>query len=235
MPVALHVAADDRSVEHVHRGEQGGRPVALVVVGHGSGATLLERQARLRAVERLDLAFFVDGKDDGVRGRIDVEPDDVAQSVNELGVFRQLELLDAMRLEPVGAPDALHGTDADADRVGHRHARPMRRLARRLLLVSATTRSAMAPSSFAMRAGRVLSRRSPSTPSAAKRSCQRQTQVLDLPVSRMIAFAPSPSTLSSTICARQTCFCGALRSLTKARSRSSSAGVTERQMPVRMP
>ena len=30
-----------------------------------------------------------------------------------------------------------------------------------------------------------LSTRSPSTPSAAKRSCQRQTQVLDLPVSRI--------------------------------------------------
>src|SRR5579872_6655145 len=33
MPVALHVAADDGSVEHVHRGEQGRRPVPLVVVG----------------------------------------------------------------------------------------------------------------------------------------------------------------------------------------------------------
>ena len=67
-----------------------------------------------------------------------------------------------------------------------------------------------------MREGRVLSRRSPSKPSAAKRSCQRQTQVLDLPVSRMIAFVPKPSAVSSTIRARQTCFCGALRSLTRA-------------------
>jgi hypothetical protein len=48
-------------------------------------------------------------------------------------------------------------------------------------------------------------------PSAANRSCQRQTQVLDLPVSRMIAFVPTPSALNSTIRARQTCFCGALR------------------------
>ena len=50
-------------------------------------------------------------------------------------------------------------------------------------MVSATTRSATAVSSFGMREGRVLSRSSPSKPSAAKRSCQRQTQVLDLPVS----------------------------------------------------
>ena len=40
----------------------------------------------------------------------------------------------------------------------------------------------------------------------AKRSCQRQTQVLDLAVSRMIALVPKPSTVRSTICARQTCF-----------------------------
>ena len=44
-----------RAVEHVERGEQGGRAVALVVVGHGAGPALLERQARLGAVERLDL------------------------------------------------------------------------------------------------------------------------------------------------------------------------------------
>ena len=45
----------------------------------------------------------------------------------------------------------------------------------------------------------------------------------------------SDQTLSNTICARQTCFCGAFRSLTTARSRSRSAGRTETVMPVRMP
>jgi hypothetical protein len=32
----------------------------------------------LRAVERLNLALFVNGKYNGVRGRIDIEPDDIA-------------------------------------------------------------------------------------------------------------------------------------------------------------
>src|ERR1700741_593665 len=45
MPMALHVAADDGSVEHVERGEQRGRAVALVVVRHRSGTTRLHRQA----------------------------------------------------------------------------------------------------------------------------------------------------------------------------------------------
>ena len=77
----------------------------LVIVGHRSGAALLQGQAGLGAVERLDLALFVDGKDDRVRRRIDVEADDVAQLVDEFGVLGQLELPDAMRLEPVSPPD----------------------------------------------------------------------------------------------------------------------------------
>ena len=62
MPMALHVAADHGSVEHVHRREQGRRPIALVIVGHGSGATLLQRQTGLCSIERLDLALFIDAE-----------------------------------------------------------------------------------------------------------------------------------------------------------------------------
>ncbi len=35
MPMLLHAAADDRSVENIERREQRGRAVAFVVVGHG--------------------------------------------------------------------------------------------------------------------------------------------------------------------------------------------------------
>jgi len=51
-------------------------------------------------------------------------------------------------------------------------------LGQRRSIVSVTTRSATAGSSFGMREGLVLSRSSPFKPSSAKRSCQRQTQVL---------------------------------------------------------
>src|SRR5262245_29740589 len=60
VPVALHAAADNLAVEHVERREQGGGAVALVIVRHGASPTLLQRQARLGAVERLDLALLVD-------------------------------------------------------------------------------------------------------------------------------------------------------------------------------
>jgi hypothetical protein len=45
MSVALHVAADDGAVEHVEGGEQGGGAVPLLIVRHGAGASLLQRQA----------------------------------------------------------------------------------------------------------------------------------------------------------------------------------------------
>ena len=63
VPVARHALADHRAVEDVERGEQGGGAMALVVVGHGAEATGLHRQARLGAVERLDLRFYVHRED----------------------------------------------------------------------------------------------------------------------------------------------------------------------------
>src|SRR5665647_1924361 len=50
----------------------------------------------------------------------------------------------------------------------------------------------------------------------------------------MIAFVPAPPALSRTISARHTCFCGALRSLTRASNRRRSAGETVTVIPVRM-
>ena len=41
MPVALHVLPDDRSVQHVERGKERRRAVALVIVGHGRSAPFL--------------------------------------------------------------------------------------------------------------------------------------------------------------------------------------------------
>lgn len=40
--------------------------------------------------------------------------------------------------------------------------------------------------------------------------CQRQAQVFDVPLRRMISLVPTPSALRSTMSARQACFCEAL-------------------------
>src|SRR5580658_814334 len=57
MPMALHVAADHGSVEHVHRRKQRRRAIALGIMSHRSRPALLHRQAGLGSVERLDLLF----------------------------------------------------------------------------------------------------------------------------------------------------------------------------------
>src|SRR5689334_9340781 len=100
--------------------------------------------------------------------------------------------------------------------------------------VRATTCSPFSRGSDGIRGGRVLSRNSPSTPSCMKRSCQRQTAVLATPAWRMISAVPTPSALSSTIFARQTCFCGLLRSVLIASSRSRSLAMSSKLIPVRM-
>ena len=58
--MALHVAADDGAVEDVEGSEQRGGAVTFVVVGHRAGTARLHRQPWLGAVERLNLALFVD-------------------------------------------------------------------------------------------------------------------------------------------------------------------------------
>jgi hypothetical protein len=57
--MALHVAADHGSIEDVDGRSKAVVPCRLVM-GHRSGAALFHRQPGLGAVERLDLALFVD-------------------------------------------------------------------------------------------------------------------------------------------------------------------------------
>src|SRR5215213_12011301 len=95
-------------------GEQRGGAMALVVVGHGAGAALLQGQAGLGAVECLDLALLVDRQHHAMGRRVDVEADDVAQLRHELGIVGELEAADAVRRQAVRPPDALDRGDADA-------------------------------------------------------------------------------------------------------------------------
>lgn len=132
MTMTLHVAANDGAVENVEGGEQRGCAVPLVVVGHGAEPALLHRQARLGAVERLDLAFLIDRQHDGVGWRINIEADDVSQLVDEFRVVGQFELPPPVRCEAMRFPDAPDCAGADAGDRRHHVGRPVRRLARRI-------------------------------------------------------------------------------------------------------
>ena len=127
------VSAYDRAVEHIQRGEQRRRAVALIVMRHGPGAALLQRQAGLGPVERLDLTLFVDGQHNGVSRWINVEADDIAQLADELRIVGKLELPHPVRLKPVGAPDALNRTDGNTSGLCHQRAGPMGGLAGRVI------------------------------------------------------------------------------------------------------
>ena len=132
MAVALHAATDDLAFQHVEGGEQGGRAVSLVIMGHGPGPALLHRQPRLGAVQRLDLALLIDAEHHGVGGRINIQADDVADLGGEPGIIGELEGADAVRCQAMGLPDALHRGQADTGDPGHHPAGPVGGLAGRL-------------------------------------------------------------------------------------------------------
>jgi hypothetical protein len=102
--VALLALADDLGIEHVERGEQRGRAIALVVVRHGGRTALLERQSRLRAIGRLHLALLVASQHQRVLGRRHVQAHDVFELLDKQRIARDLEAVNEMRLQAIGAP-----------------------------------------------------------------------------------------------------------------------------------
>jgi hypothetical protein len=62
--------------------------VALGVVRRALGQSGAHRQDRLGAVQRLDLGLLVDAQHDGALGRVQIEPDDIADLRHELRVPR---------------------------------------------------------------------------------------------------------------------------------------------------
>src|SRR3546814_1569899 len=68
--VAAIAFADDASGGDVERCEQGGHAVALVIMAAPLRLSWSHRQHRLAAVERLDLALFIDAQDRSEERRV---------------------------------------------------------------------------------------------------------------------------------------------------------------------
>ena len=98
--MAFVALADDLAGGHIEGREEGSRAVALVVVSHRPCPAFLHGQPGLAAVERLNLAFFVDAEDDGLLGRVQVEPDNVLQLFEEPGSIESLKFLTRCGLRP---------------------------------------------------------------------------------------------------------------------------------------
>lgn len=127
MPMPWHAIATDFPIEHAQRGEQGRGAIALIVMRYRAAAAFLQREARLRAIESLDLAFLVDGEHQGLRWGIEIESDHIVELLDELSIAAHLEGPHEMRLQAMLLPDAAHGGFADPVRVRHGPSTPMRR------------------------------------------------------------------------------------------------------------
>ena len=102
MAVSFHLLSDNGAVEDVEGSKQRRCAMAFVGMRHRASAARFHRQARLGAVERLDLALFVNREDDRMSGRVDVEADNVLEFLCELRIVRQLERPDAIGGELMG-------------------------------------------------------------------------------------------------------------------------------------
>ena len=90
------------------RGVQGSKQargaVALVVVRGAGGRAGQHQQDRLAAVERLDLALLVHAQHDGALGRVQIQPDDVPDLLDEQRVLGELPVLHAVGLQAERPP-----------------------------------------------------------------------------------------------------------------------------------
>src|ERR1700722_58581 len=128
--MARHAFPDDLTCRHIERREQSCRAVTFIVVRHGTGAPLLERQTWLRAIEGLDLAFLVDGKHQSFFGRIEIKADDILHFLGKVRVVGDLEGANDVGFKPILLPDALHAGVADADLLPHDAHAPVRGMGR---------------------------------------------------------------------------------------------------------
>ena len=90
---------------HIQGGVQVGGAMAGVVMGGPLGGPWQQRQHRSGPVQRLHLGLLIHAQHQGGLGWVEVQPDDVADLVDELRIGRELERLGEMRLEPERPPD----------------------------------------------------------------------------------------------------------------------------------
>ena len=133
MAMLFHTGADDLAAERIHRGEQRGCAVALVIMSHCLAATLLERKSWLSSVQSLDLAFLIAREDQRMLGRVEIQTDDVFELFLKLFVVGKFETRHPMRLETMRRPDTPNTGCADSRGFRHRCPAPVGASRRRVL------------------------------------------------------------------------------------------------------
>ena len=99
---------------HVEGREERGDAVPAVVAGSPLRPPRRHRPDGLGPIERLDLALLVGGEHQGSLGRMDIEPNDVADFLDELRIIGELEGFHPVWLQAEAGPDATHRRMAEA-------------------------------------------------------------------------------------------------------------------------
>ena len=88
--------------------------VPFVVVSHGSASPLLDRQARLCAVQGLDLAFLIGTKHHGMLQRVEIKSDDRLELCSEVRIVADFEGAGQVWLQAMFVPDAAYALLTDS-------------------------------------------------------------------------------------------------------------------------
>lgn len=112
---------------HVQRRKQRGGAVTPIVMGAPLDLSGTHRQQRPRPIQRLNLRVLVHAQHQGFVRRIQVQPDDIPDLLDEERILGEVEGLGPMRLESEGAPDAADRALTEAVRCSHVSAAPVGR------------------------------------------------------------------------------------------------------------
>ena len=196
--MARFATSDDRAVGKIQGGEEGRGPVPLVIMRHRPRSATFQRETRLCPVERLDLRLLIGAQDQGVLGRIQIQPHDVEQLLFEPRVFAQLEGVNQVRLQTVSFPDPLDQGLIGLQLLGQGTGCPVGGLARlscRVLRRISATRSLR---SFGGRPPRGASCSIPGMPDSANRRRHRPTVGRVVPRRSAISWFSTPSAARRT-------------------------------------
>ena len=108
VPMARQARGDDRALRDMQGGKECGGAMPLVIVRHRAAATGLQGQAGLRAIQGLDLTFFIHAQDHGMLGRVQIQTHHILQLVLEVRILAELEGPDPVGLQTMGGPDPMH-------------------------------------------------------------------------------------------------------------------------------
>jgi hypothetical protein len=109
--------------------------IPFVVVGHGAATALLDRQAGLTAVQRLNLALFVSAQNDRVLRKVQVKSHDHIQLLRKPRIVADLESPQQMWLQTVGMPYTPYRDCTQARCSRHRSGGPVRGIERLFLVL----------------------------------------------------------------------------------------------------